>query len=105
MRSYKDRIRELISRLYAPADVTNYDVKMTTPEIYANLCTILPANAFDEYEVVEVLEDLNFFPGYESKEKVVERKVGQNEKGEDIIEVDVEEYDDLVFFWYMRKNQ
>lgn len=94
MKNYKDRIKDLISKLYAPADVTNYDVKMTTTEVYANLCTIIPANAFDEFDVVEILEELNFFPGYEQKTLTIEKENGEKE---------TKVFDDLVYFWYMKK--
>lgn len=95
MRNYKDRIKHLISKLYSPGDVTDFDVKMSTPQIYEDLCSIIPSRSFDEFDVVEVLEDLNFFPGYEQKVHQIE-----NEKGnvETIIS------DDLVFYWYMKKN-
>lgn len=91
MRDYKDRIRHLISRLYEPADVKDFDVKMSTPRIYNELCTIIPANAFDEFDLVEVLEEMGFEPQYETKKEVTE-------------EGNVEVFDDLCYFWYMKKK-
>lgn len=96
MKDYRDRIRNLISRLYEPADLNNFDVRMTTPGIYGNLCTVIPANAFDEFDVVEVLEELGFEPQYEKK-----REITENDKGEKA----VREYDDLAYFWYMKKKE
>lgn len=68
---------------------------MTTAMVYKNLCSIIPANAFDEFDVVEVLEDLNFEPQYEKKIEVTEDAKGKKA---------VREYDDLLYFWYMKKN-
>lgn len=91
---YKDRIRYLISRLYEPADVNNFDVKMTTSMIFNNLCSIIPANAFDEFVLVELLEEMGFEPGYEQKKKVTEDSKGNK------LEII---YDDLVYYWYLKK--
>lgn len=95
IKNYQERIRQLIDQLYAPADVTDYHVKMSTAQMYANLCTILPERAFDEYDVVEALEELNFFPGYEQKKETVE-----DEHGNKTVKV----YDDLTYFWYLKKK-
>lgn len=103
---YKDRIRYLISRLYEPADINNFDVKMSTPAIYNDLCTVIPANAFDQFDLVEVLESMGFEPQYETKKEIITRELeGQfDEKGNPVTEKDVEEYDDLRYYWYMKKK-
>lgn len=94
IRNYKTRIKELIQKLYEPGDITSYDVKMTTEGVYNNLCSILPSTAFDQYDVLEALEELNFFPGYETKKETIE-----DEKGNKTEKI----YDDLTYFWYLKK--
>lgn len=96
VKDYHERIRELISNLYDPATVEDYDIRKTTAGIYHDLCSIIPENAFDEYDVLEALEELNFIPGYEQKARTFE-----NEKGEEITEI----YDDVMYFWYMKKKK
>lgn len=94
MKTHKERIRYLIARLYEPGNPENFDIRMTTAMIYENLCSIIPANAFDEFDVVEVLEELGYEPAYEKKKEITEDAKG-NET--------VREYDDLLYFWYMKK--
>lgn len=95
MKTHKERIRYLISRLYEPGNPKNFDIRMTTSMVYKNLCSIIPANAFDEFDVVEVLEELGFEPEYETKEET-----SKDAKGKET----VREYDDLLYFWYMKKK-
>lgn len=94
LRDYHDRIRELISNLYDPATVEDYDIRKTTSGVYADLCSIIPEHAFDEYDVVDALEDLGFKPGYERKVRIQVTEEGEKK----------EEYDDLMYFWYMKKK-
>src|SRR5690606_6910950 len=102
---FKDRARKLTSRLYVPGVPSDYEVKMTTSGIYHDLCTIIPANALDEFDLVELLEEMGFQPQYEQKERVIAREVPdvKDEDGNPLIEKDVETYDDLVYYWYMKK--
>lgn len=104
-RTYEERVKKLISNLYYPGSVENHDVKMSTPEIYQNLCTIIPATAFDPYDLVNWMEEMGFEPQYETKEDITYREIeGQkDEKGNPVMEKDVKEYDDLRYYWYMQK--
>lgn len=105
IRTYEERVKKLIGNLYYPGSVESHDVKMSTPEIYSNLCTVIPATAFDQHDLVNWLEDLGFEPQYQAKEDIKFREVkGQkDENGEPLMEKDVEEYDDLRYYWYMQK--
>jgi len=95
MKNYKDRIKHLINHLYEPGDVENFDAKLTTSQIYSDLCSIIPSNAIDKFDVVEALEEMNFQPFYEQKKQIV-----VNEKGEEKVKI----YDDLTYFWYLKKK-
>lgn len=94
MKTYRDRVRYLITRLYEPGTIENHDVKMTTPMIYEDLCTIIPSKAFDEYDVVEVLEEEGFQPQYEQKLKRNKTKKS----------AEPETFDDVAYFWYLKKK-
>ncbi|MDD3772112.1 MAG: hypothetical protein RBT46_04335 [Weeksellaceae bacterium] len=94
MKDYKDRIKYLISRLYEPADTKDYTIRMTTLDIYKNLCSIIPATSFDEFDLLEVLEELGYQPGYEQKKLEVKNESGKEEE---------RIYDDLTYYWYMKK--
>lgn len=95
IKTHQDRIRYLISRLYEPGDINNFDVKLSTGSIYNNLCSIIPANAFDEFDVIDALEELKFEPQYEKKKEIITDENGNTT---------VKEYDDLTYLWYLKKK-
>lgn len=94
-KDYIDRIKLMISRLYSPGLPQDFDVKMTTSGIFNNLCSILPENAIDEYIIMECLEELGFEPGYEQKKLEFNNEDGEKE---------VRFFDDLTYFWYLKKK-
>lgn len=105
-KTYSERVKKLITDLYLPCSPGAQDLKMTTNSIYSDLCTIIPSTAFDPYEVVEIMEDLGFVPGYEQKEEITFRTIeGEtDEKGNPLVEKDIKTYDDLVYYWYLKKK-
>lgn len=94
-RDYADRIKELISTIYEPGTPDDHDAKLTTQNIFHDLCNIIPETAFDVYDVVDALEELNFTPGYERK---VEK--GTDDHGNEV----TVEYEDLKYFWYLKRK-
>lgn len=88
----EDRIKNLISQIYKPGSPDGYDVRMSTYKIYVDLCTIIPSTAFDEYDVLQALEELGYIPQYERKKEVINEQTSETK-----------EFDDVKFFWYFKK--
>lgn len=95
MKDYRDRIKLLITRLYKPGDPKHFDVRTTTTDIHQELCTIIPANALDEFDIVEVMEEIGFEPQYEQKTEIIKNPDGKTE---------TRIYDDLSYYWYLIKK-
>lgn len=106
---YQDKIKRLINDLYEPGSpgITNHDIKMTTHQIKSNLEIVIPANYIDEPTVFECLEELGFFPKYEQKQEIVKREIeGKTDaEGNQLYETDIVDYDDLVYYWYLKKRE
>lgn len=106
---YKDKIKELILRLYMPGEpgIGKHDLRLSTLDVMVQLRNVIPANFIDEPTVYECLEELGFEPKYESKQEIVEREIeGKTEsKGKQLIENDIVDYDDLTYFWYFKKRE
>lgn len=87
MKTYKERILFLIDRLYVPGTPNLHDLKTTVAQIYEDLCNVVPANAFDEFDVTETLEQLGFEPQYSEK---------QDDKGGS--------FNDMQYFYYLKRK-
>lgn len=92
---YNDRIKTMITRLYTPGSPQDFDIKMSTSNIFQDLCNIIPETAIDKYMVMECLEELGFEPGYEQKKITITKDDGEQES---------RIYDDLTYYWYLKKK-
>lgn len=102
---YKDEIRKLITELYYPGEPGVADIKYTLQMIKNQLGTVIPENAFDVYDVKEILDDLGFVPKYEQKSEVFYREIPNEfeDDGTPMREKDVVYFDDFVYYYYFQK--
>lgn len=106
---YRDRIKDLINDLYIPGEtgISNHDLRVTTAGIVRDLKLVIPESFIDEPTVYEVLEELNFKPKYETKQEIVKREVeGKTDaEGNQLYETDIEDFEDMAYFWYLKKRE
>lgn len=103
MVDFKEQIESLISDLYYYGTPETHDVRMTTMEVYENLCTIIPPTGFDPFEVHEVLTLLGHKPQYEPKKKLIKVPDDNSEKKGKMKVTEID-YDDIRYYWYFLKK-
>lgn len=77
MIDYKEKIKQLISETYAPADLVSKEVEKTLQDLVFSFSQVFPSKLIDEHLVTEALLEL----GYTPKEK-----------------------ESLEFVWYFKRN-
>lgn len=61
---YKNELKNLITKMYEPADMISKEFRFTTMELTEKLISILPR--IDDHDVYEALLDLGFTPQEEN---------------------------------------